>query len=108
MFSVFVLLKTKADWLRLERGRRNEIADNAFSQIFKNDSISVRLFDAEAFTSRCTDVALFQMEDIKEYYFAMERLRDSILITHPYFEIVEIIPSIENGFKLFEKNELTE
>lgn len=105
MISVFVFLKTKTDWLRLERSKRNEIADSVFAQMFKDNNISVRLFDAEAFTSKCTDIALFQMEDIKEYYFAIERLRDSVLITHPYFEIVEIIPSIENGFKLFEKNE---
>ncbi len=60
------------------------------------------MFDAEAFTSKCTDVAMFQTEDLKKYYFVIEKLRDSILITHPYFEIVEIIPTIEDGFREFE------
>lgn len=102
MFTIFVLLKTTTAWLRLERSERNKIADEVFSQLFQDENITLRMFDAEAFTTKCTDVAMFQTEDMKQYYFLIERLRDSILITHPYFEIVEIIPTIEDGFRLFE------
>lgn len=102
MFTIFVLLKTTTAWLRLERSERNKIADDVFSQLFQDESITLRMFDAEAFTTKCTDVAMFQTEDMKQYYFLIERLRDSILITHPYFEIIEIIPTIEDGFRLFE------
>ncbi|NNP72497.1 hypothetical protein A7P53_07945 [Acinetobacter defluvii] len=102
MFTIFVLLKTTTAWLRLERSERNKIADEVFSQLFQDENITLRMFDAEAFTTKCTDVAMFQTEDMKQYYFLTERLRDSILITHPYFEIVEIIPTIEDGFRLFE------
>lgn len=102
MFTIFVLLKTTTAWLRLERSERTKIADEVFSQLFQDENITLRMFDAEAFTTKCTDVAMFQTEDMKQYYFLIERLRDSILITHPYFEIVEIIPTIEDGFRLFE------
>lgn len=102
MFTIFVLLKTTTAWLWLERSERTKIADEVFSQLFQDENITLRMFDAEAFTTKCTDVAMFQTEDMKQYYFLIERLRDSILITHPYFEIVEIIPTIEDGFHLFE------
>ena len=102
MFTIFILLKTTNEWLKLKRTDRNQIADQAFAHIFKDESVSLKMFDAEAFTSKCTDVAMFQTEDLKKYYFVIERLRDSILITHPYFEIVEIIPTIEDGFREFE------
>lgn len=102
MFTIFVLLKTTTAWLRLERSERTKIADEVFSQLFQDENITLRMFDAEAFTTKCTDVAMFQTEDMKQYYFLIERLRDSLLITHPYFEIVEIIPTIEDGFRLFE------
>jgi len=38
------------------------------------------MFDAEAFTTRCRDVAMFQTKDMQSFYFA-----------------------IEDGFKLFEE-----
>lgn len=105
MFTIFVLLKTTIHWLKLERKVRNKIADDTFLDIFKDTKISLRMFDAEAFTTSCTDIAMFQTEDLKQYYFMIERLRDSILITYPYFELVEIIPTIEDGFRQFESQQ---
>jgi len=61
------------------------------------------MFDAGAFTTRCTDVAMFQARDMQSFYFTIERLRDSVLITEPYFERAEIIPTIGDGFKIFEE-----
>ncbi|WP_241613910.1 darcynin family protein [Rosenbergiella epipactidis] len=103
MVTVFVLLKTTVSWLRLSRDDRNAIADKALSSVLVNTDVTLRMFDAEAFTTRCTDVAMFQAKDIQSFYFAIERLRDSVLITEPYFEMIEIIPTIEDGFKLFEE-----
>lgn len=102
MVTVFVLLKTTVSWLRLSRDERNEIADKALCSVLVNTDVTLRMFDAEAFTTRCTDVAMFQAKDMQSFYFTIERLRDSVLITEPYFEMVEIIPTIEDGFKLFE------
>lgn len=103
MITVFVLLKTTKEWLRLERAERNRIADSVLSTVLSDNKVTLRMFDAEAFTTKCTDVAMFQAEDMQTFYFAIERLRDSELITRPYFEMVEIIPTIEDGFKAFEK-----
>ena len=103
MITVFVLLKTTKEWLRLERAERNRIADSVLSTVLSDNKVTLRMFDAEAFTTKCTDVAMFQTENMQAFYFAIERLRDSELITRPYFEMVEIIPTIEDGFKAFEK-----
>ncbi|GAA0470978.1 MULTISPECIES: darcynin family protein [Tatumella] len=103
MITVFVLLKTTPAWLRLARSERNRIADKVLADVLSDGKVSLRMFDAEAFTTRCTDVAMFQAEDMQSFYFSIERLRDSELITTPYFEIADIIPTIEDGFKAFEK-----
>ncbi|ARU92627.1 darcynin family protein [Tatumella citrea] len=103
MITVFVLLKTTTAWLRLPRKERNRIADRVMAEVLSDGKVTLRMFDAEAFTTRCTDVAMFQAEDMQSFYYSIERLRDSELITTPYFEIAEIIPTIEDGFKEFEK-----
>lgn len=103
MIIVFVLLNTNA-LLRLSRTERHSIADTLLSTTIDDQDVTLRMFDSEAFSTQCTDIAMFQAKDMHSFYFAMERLRDSVLITEPYFEIVEIIPTIEDGFKIFEQN----
>lgn len=101
-YTIFVLLKTRPAWLALSRPERNRIAEQTLGAAVQEGGIDVRLFDAEAFATHCTDVAMLQTSDLQAYYFAIERLRDSPLFTVPYFEMVGIIPAIENGFRTFE------
>ena len=48
---------------------------------------------------------MFETQDPAAYYFAIERLRDSPLFTIPYFEVVDIVPTLEDGFQAFEAAE---
>ncbi|WKX25657.1 darcynin family protein [Tatumella ptyseos] len=69
MVTVFDLLKTTVSWLRLSRDKRNAIADKVLSDVLVNTDVTSRMFDAEAFTTRCTDVAMFQAKDMQSFYF---------------------------------------
>lgn len=104
-FTIFILLQALPAWLRLPRDERARIADRAFSKALAENVMAFRYFDAEAFSARASDVALFETTDLQAYYFAMERLRDSPIFAEPYFEIVEIIPAIEDGYQAFESAE---
>jgi len=101
-WSIFMLLRTLPAWLALPRETRAEIAEATFNTAFSKSSLQMSYFDAEAFSARCTDIAVFETEDLQSYYFAVERLRDSPLFTKPYFEIIDIIPAIKDGFRAFE------
>ena len=103
-YTVFVLLKALPSWLSLSRSRRNEIAGAAMSRALLDDAVTVRHFDAEAFSSFCSDVAVFETSDMMRFYFVMERLRDSPLFAEPYFELIQIVPAIEDGFRQFEQS----
>jgi hypothetical protein len=50
-------------------------------------------------------VAVFETTDMQAYYFVMERLRNTALLSVPYFEIISIIPAMENGFREFQRAE---
>lgn len=102
-FTFFVLMRATAAWLRLSREERRAFNTGTLGPMFaRYPSVSVRLYDAEAFSVRCSDVAVFETEQIQDYYFVIEALRDSPVYTVPYFEIVEIIPAIEGGFEQYE------
>lgn len=105
--TVFLLLFAAPDWLKLDRTKRDEIAGRALKHAFNDETVSIRFFDAEAFNAHYSDVAVLEGATAEAIYFAMERLRDTELITQGYFLVREIIPAFENGHRVFE-NSLTQ
>ncbi len=104
-YSIFVCLRALPAWLALPRWRRSEIGETAMSDALKGSPVRLRYFDAEAYSAYCSDISVFETDDLTAYYFVMERLRDTPLFTTPYFELVQIIPAIEDGFRHFEQSE---
>ena len=92
-------------WLKLSREQRKGFVTQELNAIFATyaGKVSARFFDAEAFNANCSDVAIFETEDLKQYYFLMEEIRDSKIFTVPYFIFNDIIPSLEGGFVQFEE-----
>lgn len=102
-YTFFVHMNATKAWLSLTRSERRDFSQNTMGEIFKKyPQVNVRLYDAEAFSASCSDIAVFETEYIQDYYYLIEALRDSAVYTVPYFEIVDIIPAIEAGFMQYE------
>lgn len=104
-FTIFMLLEALPAWLKLGRNERNRIAGDALALSLAGLDVNHRHYDAEAFSGRCSDVAVFETNDLAAYYDAVERLRDSALFAEPYFRVVDIIPSLADGYRGFEARE---
>ena len=105
-YTIFMLLKAEPAWLRLSRRERNTIAEGALGAALAGLTVSHRHFDAEAFCGACSDVAVFETESLTDYYVAIERLRDTVIFSEPFFSVVSIIPALEDGFRNFERGAL--
>jgi hypothetical protein len=68
-------------------------------------SVKVRFFDAEAFVAKFSDFVIFETEDLRQYYFLIEELRDSPLFAKRLAQIEDIFMGIENGYQEFERQE---
>ena len=105
-YAFFLLLRATPAWLSLTRAqRRDVVAQHLTPLLERSPELRTRHFDAEAFTTVCSDVMLVETIDPAHHYAFIERLRDSPLITVPYFELVHIIPAIEDGFRSFDEAE---
>jgi hypothetical protein len=105
-YAFFVLLRAMPAWLRLTRVQRAaRVAEHLTPLIARSEAIRLRYFDAEAFSAACSDVMMIETDDPRHHYFFMERLRDSVLISEPLFEVVQIVPAIEEGYVDFEQAE---
>jgi hypothetical protein len=97
----FMLVKTTNTWLQLSTKERFQFLDTVISPILqKHPSVKMRFFDSEAFSGHYTDVLMWETSEVKDYQFLVEELRET-LFWGTYFEIVEIVPAIENAYALY-------
>lgn len=104
-YAFFIQLRALPDWLRLPRAQRRQLGETHLHALLPRYAGRLRLrhFDAEAFSAPCSDLMLVETDDPLLHYDFMERLRDSPLITVPYFEVLQILPAIEEGYVEFEQ-----
>ena len=102
-YTFFVHMQATAVWLSLSREQRSRYFSESIGAILSRyPSVSLRLYDAEAFSAKCSDIAVFETVIIQDYYFLMDALRDSKIFTVPYFTLIDIFPAIEEGFREYE------
>ena len=102
--TVFMLLQSQPDWLRLSRAeRRRFVADEIAPLLARHPEVGLRFYDAEAFCGRCTDVAVFETADLRAYRFLVDGLRDTPFFSQPYFTVVDIVPAVEDGHVEYEQ-----
>ena len=99
-YTVFVLYQALPAWLTLSRPQREAFFDRKATPIFTKyaNDVKVRLFDSEAFHAGVSTVMVIACDDVNNYYFFMEALRDTELFSKPYIELKDVIISRENGF----------
>ena len=99
--TLFLLVRALPAWLALPRAERRRIAEAAAPDA----GLPLRQFDCEAFSAMCSDIWMLDGAPAGALNAAMERLRDTPLFAHPYFEWVAILPAIEDGWRAFEAGE---
>jgi hypothetical protein len=97
----FMLVKTTTTRLQIPTKERFAFLEAKISPILKKyPSVKMRFFDSEAFSGRFTDVLMWETSKVKDYQFLVEELRET-LFWGTYFEIVEIVPAIENAYAIY-------
>ncbi|WP_080054563.1 darcynin family protein [Spirosoma aerolatum] len=106
-YTISVLYRALPAWLKLTRAERNAIFTAEVTPVLAKyqSQVTTRLFDAEAFHARVSDVLLISCMDLRHYYFLIESLRDTSLFGEPYIELIDVIVSVEDGFREFEASQ---
>ena len=104
MFTILFLYTVTPAWLRLSRDERNAFNAAQVRPVLERHAgrVSARFCDAEAFTGRCSDFAVFGAARLEDFYFMLEELRDTALFTEPYLTVNDLIVGLEDGFERYE------
>ncbi|MBL6446996.1 hypothetical protein JMN32_11795 [Fulvivirga sp. 29W222] len=106
-YSILVLYRATNYWLALSREERGRFFETEIAPIIQkcDERLSIRLFDSEAFHAKTSDFMLVECQNLQDYYYFMEYLRDTELFSKPYIELNDVIIGVENGFQRFEEEE---
>ncbi len=105
VMTFFMSLRSQPAWLALTRQERAEFVAATVRPIFaRYPQVKLRFYDAEAFSGRCTDLAVFETADLRAYGFLIDALRDTPFLGLPYFEVLEIIPAVEDGYADYDRD----
>ena len=108
-YRIYLHFKAQTKWLGLSRSERRKIfQDDVKNLIEKYTSLSFCWVDLEGFSADVTDIAELSTQDLKNYYFFIEELKDSRIFTQAYFDLVKIQIGIVEGFINYEKQKETQ
>ena len=97
--TAFMLVKTTPEWLALSVPERVKVFKTEVIPAIESRVTGVRsrFYDTEFYTARVTDVWVWEARDHQAYQLLVEALRDTPFWDR-YFEVVEILVGVENGY----------
>jgi hypothetical protein len=97
--TVFMLVKTMPEWLGLPVDRRFQLLKEQIEPLLHKHRADIRLrfYDVEFYSTRVTDVWLWEAREHHAYQLLVEDLRETEFWDR-YFEIVEILTGVENAY----------
>jgi len=97
-WSIFMLVRATPHWLALAPKDRFAFIDAEIRhRLAEHPAVRIRFFDVEHLSARISDVIWFETADLAQYRSLVEGLRETRFWGH-YFEVLEILPGIENGY----------
>ena len=97
-YSIFMLVRATPAWLALSPKERFAfLEDEVQGRLEDHPGVALRFWDVEHLSARVSDVLLFETQDLAQYRSLIEGIRETLFWDH-YFEVLEILPGIENGY----------
>jgi hypothetical protein len=99
VLTTFMLVKSMPEWLEFTSEVRSKLLGTHIEPILKKHypKVTLRLYDVEFYSARVTDLWVWEATDHFGYQLLVEDLRETPFWDR-YFQIVEILPGVENGY----------
>jgi darcynin-like uncharacterized protein len=98
--TFFMLLKASPHWHALDDDAQRRVFDDALSLVFNGyPELRMSRYKAGAFHSRCSHVLVWELlagAPVSQYVEAIEALHAQPFFAAPLFEIVDVIPGVQD------------
>lgn len=94
----FMLVKATRHWLNMAPEQRFTFVKEQIQPILgEHHDVTMRFFDTESYTARISDILVWTSPNLLAYQSVIRKLRDTLFWDH-YFDVVQIITAVENGY----------
>lgn len=97
-----VVLAFEPAWLALSRPERGQWAARIAEITARHAKVKLSWFDSDALGNGYNDFVLCHFDNLLDYHFLWEELRDTELFSRPYVRIVNVLPGIERAYEASE------
>jgi Darcynin, domain of unknown function len=99
--TAFMLVKTTPEWLALTVAERVEAFATQVVPVVeaRTHGVRSRFYDTEFYSARVTDIWVWDADDHDAYRLLVDALRETPFWDR-YFDVVELLVGIENGYAL--------
>ncbi|WP_096087414.1 darcynin family protein [Agaribacterium haliotis] len=104
-YTIIIKYSFLPAWFALSRADRQGIERDVLAPLLAEfkDTVSMKMYDAEAFHADFSDFAVLNVSCLKSYGFFIDKLKDSILFSQQYMQFVELFTGVESSYKQFDK-----
>jgi hypothetical protein len=97
--TAFMLVKTTPKWLTLTVPQRMKAFETEILPVIeeKAEGVRSRFYDTEFYSTRVTDIWVWEARDHEAYQLLVEALRETPF-WDTYFEVVDLLVGVENGY----------
>ncbi|MEU7261207.1 darcynin family protein [Streptomyces rimosus] len=97
--TAFLLIKTMPEWLAMTPEERVHAFGTEVMSVVKARTAGVRsrFYDTEFYSTRVTDVWVWEADDHAAYQLLIDALRETPFWDR-YFEVVDLLVGTENGY----------
>jgi hypothetical protein len=97
-YTIFMKVKTTPTWLALSNNKRMNFVRQTIEPILgRHPAVGIRFFESEFYSANVTDIFVVQTQDLGAYQKFVDALRETPFWDQ-YFEVVSILPSVENNY----------
>jgi len=97
--TIFMLVKTQPEWLGFSVDERFDQLARYLQAVLRKHQpdVQMRFFDVEFYSTRVTDLWLWEARSHRAWQLVVEDLRETPLWDR-YFQIVDILPGVEDAY----------
>ena len=100
-YTIIMLLNTTQEFMRKTREERDEIVKTEVRPLFAHfrEKCNISMFDCDFTNPNYSDFMILTTDSLEDYGYLMGYIRESQILSAPYFEIKELVIGVPQNFR---------
>lgn len=101
MYTILIFFNTTQLFMKKNRVERDRIVREEVRPLlnFFQEKLEITMYDCDFTNPKYSDFMIVRAEEVKDFSYFMGYLRESKILTEPYFEIKDLVIGLPQNFR---------